>query len=148
MEEITNDVVLRCLLSNCKTHTKKQAKMFSILSKKTIYGYEISKDAEKYCVKQGWMEKYTIGVPNGRENGRHYFNEVVTSQYGMKQIPILWESSKVRPWNMWKHRIRIVVPWMISLFAIINCKLLASWLIAIIKTFFEGVLAVLNYMSA
>jgi len=63
MEEITNDIVLRCLLSNCKVHTVKQRKMFSLLSKKVLYGNDIAYNAERYCIKQGWMEDKLIGEP-------------------------------------------------------------------------------------
>lgn len=133
MEEITNDILLRCLLSNCKVHTKKQQKMFSLLSKKTIYGNEISKDAEMYCVKQGWMENNLTCVPNGKKNGHYYHSEVETNTYGKKMIPILWKSSKVRPWNIWKSRIKVAAPWLIAILAISKSGTILSGLANILR---------------
>lgn len=49
MEEINNDVVLRCLLSNCKEHTKKEKKMFAILSEKVSYGTKTDNEVIGFC---------------------------------------------------------------------------------------------------
>lgn len=94
MEEINNDVVLRCLLSNSKEHTKKEKKMFVILSEKVSYGNHTGYEAERYCVSQGWLEDKLNGAPNDR-GGKNYKRCVEITDLGKKQIPILWKKSEV-----------------------------------------------------
>lgn len=146
MEEINNDVVLRCLLSNCKEHTKKEKKMFAILSEKVSYGNYTGHEAERYCVSQGWMEDKMYGIPNGR-GGKDYKRSVEITDLGKKQIPILWKKSEVRPWNVWKPRIEKGVTWLLALLAVVNISKIGKIIIDILKAIFGGILDVLDYFS-
>lgn len=146
MEEINNDVVLRCLLSNCKEHTNKEKKMFAILSKKVSYGNHTGYEAERYCVKQGWLEDRIYGVPNTRGGG-NYKRGVEITDLGKKQIPILWKKSKVRPWNIWKPWIDKGITWLLALLAVVNVSKIGQVIIDILKTIFGGILDVLDYFS-
>lgn len=144
MEEINNDVVLRCLLSNCKEHTKKEKKMFAILSEKVSYGNHTAHEAEKYCVSQGWLEDKLQGVPNDR-GGKNYKRGVGITDLGKKQISILWKKSEVRPWNIWKPWIDKGVTWLLALLAVVNIKQIGIVVIDILKAIFGGILDVLDY---
>lgn len=146
MEEINNDVVLRCLLSNCKEHTKKEKKMFAILSEKVSYSNHIGYEAERYCVSQGWLEDKLNGVSNNR-GGKNYKRGVEITDLGKKQIPILWKKSEVRPWNVWEPWIDKVVTWSIALLAVVNVSKIGQVIIDILKAVFEGILDVLDYFS-
>lgn len=144
MEEINNDVVLRCLLSNCKEHTKKEKKMFAILSEKVSYGNHIGYEAERYCVKQGWLEDKMYGTPNGR-GGKDYKRGVEITDLGKKQIPILWKKSEVRPWNVWKPWIDKCITWLLAFLAIVNIRKIGQVIIDVLKTVFDCVLDILDY---
>ncbi len=146
MEEISNDVVLRCLLSNCKEYTKKEKKMFAILSEKVSYGNHTGYEAERYCVSQGWLEDKLNGVPNNR-GGKDYKRGVEITDLGKKQIPILWKKSDVRPWNIWKPWIDKGVTWLITLLAVVNISKIGQVIIYILKAIFGGMLDILDYFS-
>lgn len=146
MEEINNDVVLRCLLFNCKEHTKKEKKMFAILSEKVSYGNHIGYEAERYCVSQGWLEDKLNGVSNNR-GGKNYKRGVEITDLGKKQIPILWKKSEVRPWNVWEPWIDKVVTWSIALLAVVNVSKIGQVIIDILKVFFGGILDIIDYFS-
>ena len=146
MEEINNDVVLRCLLSNCKEHTKKDKKMFAILSEKVSYGNHTGHEAERYCVSQGWLEYKLYGTPNDR-GGKYYKRGVEITDLGKKQILILWKKSEVRPWNIWRPRIDKGVTWLLALLAVVNISKIGQVIIDIIKAVFGGFLDVLEYFS-
>lgn len=146
MEEINNDVVLRCLLSNCKEHTKNEKKMFAILSEKVSYGTKIGNDAEAFCLSQGWLENKYYGTPNDR-GGQHFTRIVEITDLGRKQIPIFWEKSDVRPWNVWKPRIEKGVTLLLALLAVVNISQIGKVIIDILKAIFGGILDVLDYFS-
>lgn len=146
MEEINNDVVLRCLLSNCKEHTKKEKKIFAILSEKVSYGNYTAHEAEKFCVSQGWLEDKMYGVPNNR-GGKNYKRGVEITDLGKKQIPILWKKSEVRHWNVWKPWIDKGVTWLIALLAVVNISKIGQVIIDILKAIFGGILDILDYFS-
>lgn len=146
MGEINNDVVLRCLLSNCKEHTKKEKKMFAILSEKVSYGNHTGYEAERYCVSQGWLEDKLNGVPNNR-GGKYYKRGVEITDLGKKQIPILWKKSEVRPWNIWKPWIDKGVTWLLTLLAVVNISKIGLVIIDILKAIFGGILDILDYFS-
>lgn len=146
MEEINNDVVLRCLLSNCKEHTKKEKKMFAILSEKVSYGNHTGYEAERYCVNQGWMEDRMYGIPNDR-GGENYKRCVEITDLGKKQIPILWKKSEVRPCNVWKPWIDKGVTWLLALLAVVNISKIGQVIIDILKVIFGGILDILDYFS-
>lgn len=146
MEEINNDVVLRCLLSNCKEHTKKEKKMFAIFSEKVSYGNHTGYEAERYCVSQGWLEDKLNGAPNDR-GGKNYKRCVEITDLGKKQIPILWKKSEVRPWNIWRPRIDKGITWFIALLAVVNISKIGQVIIDILKAIFGGILDILDYFS-
>ncbi len=146
MEEINNDVVLRCLLSNCKEHTNNEKKMFAILSEKVSYGNHTGYKAERYCVSQGWMEDKMYGIPNGR-GGKDYKRSVEITDLGKKQIPILWKKSEVRPWNIWKPWIDKGVTWLIAFLAVVNISKIGQVIIDILKAIFGGILDIVDYFS-
>lgn len=146
MEEINNDVVLRCLLSNCKEHTKKEKKMFAILSVKVSYGNHTAHEAEKYCVSQGWLEDKPHGVPNDR-GGKNYKRGVEITDLGKKQISILWKKSEVRPWNIWKPWINKGVTWLIALMAVVNISKIGQIIIEILNAIFGDILDCIDYLS-
>ena len=146
MEEINNDVVLRCLLSNCKEHTKNEKKMFAILSEKVSYENHTGHEAERYCVSQGWMEENLYGTPNDR-GGKYYKRDVEITDLGKKQIPILWKKSEVRPWNIWKTWIDKGITWLLALLAVVNISQIGKVIIDILKAIFGGILDVLDYFS-
>ena len=144
MEEINNDVVLRCLLSNCKEHTKKEKKMFVILSKKVSYGNHTGYEAERYCVSQGWLEDKLHGVPNVK--GCKYYKKCVEiTDLGKKQIPILWKKSEARPWNIWKHWIDKGVTWLLALLALVNISKIGQVIIDVLKAIFCGIMDCIDY---
>lgn len=146
MEEINNDVVLRCLLSNCKEHTKNEKKMFVILSEKVSYGNYTGHEAERYCVSQGWLEDKLYGTPNDR-GGKYYKRDVEITDLGKKQIPILWKKSEVRPWNVWKPRLEKGVTLLLALLTVVNISQISKVIIYILKAVFGGILDILDYFS-
>lgn len=146
MEEINNDVVLRCLLSNCKKHSKEEEKIFSVLSGKVSYGNHTGYEAERFCVSQGWLEDKLNGVPNNR-GGKDYKRCVEITDLGKKQIPILWKKSEFRPWNIWKPWIDKGVTWLLTLLAVVNISKIGQVIIDILKAIFGGILDVLDYFS-
>lgn len=144
MEEINNDVVLRCLLSNCKKHSKKEEKIFSVLSEKVSYGNHIGYETERYCVMQGWLEDKMYEIPN-YIGGKYYKRGVEITDLGKKQIPILWKKSDVRPWNIWKPRIDKGVTWLIALLAVVNISKIGQAIVDILKAIFGGIFDVLEF---
>mgnify|MGYP004449955213 FL=1 len=144
MEEINNDVVLRCLLSNCKEHSKKEEKIFSVLSEKVSYGNHIGYEAERYCVSQGWLEDKMYGIPNFR-GGNDYKRGVEITELGKKQIPILWKKSEVRPWNIWKPWIDKGVTWLLALLAVVNISKIGQVIIDILKAIFGCIMDCIDY---
>lgn len=146
MEEINNDVILRCLLSNCKKHSKKEEKIFSVLSEKVSYGNHIGYEAERYCVSQGWLEDKMYGIPNCR-GGNDYKRGVEITDLGKKQIPILWKKSEVRPWNIWKPWIDKGVTWLLALLAVVNISKIGQVITDVLKAVFGGIMDVLDYLS-
>ncbi len=144
MGEINNDVILRCLLSNCKKHSKKEEKIFSVLSEKVSYGNHIGYEAERYCVSQGWLEDKMYGIPNGR-GGNDYKRGVEITDLGKKQIPILWKKSEVRPWNIWKPWIDKGVTWLLALLALVNISKIGQVIIDILKAVFGGIMDCIDY---
>lgn len=146
MEEISNDVVLRCLLSNCKEHTKKEKKMFTILSEKVSYGTKTDNEVIGFCLSQGWLENKYYGTPNNR-GGQHFRRIVEITDLGKKQIPILWKKSDSRPWNVWKPWIDKGVTWLLALLAVVNISKIGQVIIDILKAIFGGILDILDYFS-
>lgn len=116
MEGISNEVVLRCLLSRIKVHSKKQHNIFNLLIRKVKYGHLIDADAEKYCIQQGWLERKMCSEPWG-DNGNKYWHELVVTELGLQQIPILWGESKLNPKNIWIGRMKYI-PWILGLLAL------------------------------
>lgn len=146
MGKINNDVVLRCLLSNCKKHSKKEEKIFSVLSEKVSYGNHIGHEAERYCVSQGWLEDKRYEIPNSR-GGNSYKRGVEITDLGKKQIPILWKKSGVRPWNIWKPLIGKGVTWLLALLEVVNISKIGQVIIDIFKAIFGSILNILDYFT-
>lgn len=146
MGEINNDVVLRCFLSNCKKHSKKEEKIFSVLSEKVSYGNHIGYEAERYCISQGWLEDKMYGKPNGR-GGNDYKRGVEITDLGKKQISILWKKSEVRPWNIWKPWIDKGVTWLLAFLAVVNISKIGQVSIDVLKAIFGGIMDCIDYFS-
>lgn len=144
MEEINNDIILRCLLSNCKKHSKKEEKIFSVLSERVSYGNYTAHEAEKYCVSQGWLEDKVYGIPNNK-GGKYYKRGVEITDLGKKQIPILWKKSEVRPWNVWKPRIEKCITWLLAFLTVVNISKIGQVIIDVLKTAFDCILDILDY---
>ena len=120
--------------------------MFAILSEKVSYGNHIGYEAERYCVKQGWLEDKMYETPNGR-GGKDYKRGVEITDLGQKQIPILWEKSEVRPWNIWKPWIDKGVTWLIALLALVNISKIGQVIVDVLKTIFGGIWDIVDYLS-